>query len=64
MTIEQALNHPWMMKHVGNTTDNDDDVVLVEEDRQDKSSVEVVCKGSSKRESIRDKLMIPLLGFS
>lgn len=58
MTVEQALNHPWMKKYVN--TNN----YASEEGRQDNSSVGVVFKGSSKREAFRDKLKIPLLLFS
>jgi hypothetical protein len=45
MTVEQALDHPWMRIHNANNTDmvmSDDD----EEDRQDQPSVEVVFQSS------------------
>mmetsp|Transcript_22100 Transcript_22100/g.37902 ORF Transcript_22100/g.37902 Transcript_22100/m.37902 type:complete len:398 (-) Transcript_22100:164-1357(-) len=45
MTVDQALNHPWMRKNV------DADAVMSEEDREDTSSIEVVFHGS-KRDSI------------
>lgn len=46
MSVEQALNHPWVAKH-GYT-----DVAMRDEDRQDNSSVEVVFKGLPARDSI------------
>ena len=42
MTVNQALNHPWVVEHINN------DVVMSDEDRQDNSSVEVVFHGSMR----------------
>mmetsp|Transcript_27553 Transcript_27553/g.58872 ORF Transcript_27553/g.58872 Transcript_27553/m.58872 type:complete len:411 (+) Transcript_27553:87-1319(+) len=39
MTVEQAMNHPWMVKHA-NT-----DEVMIEDEHQDRSSEEAVVKG-------------------
>jgi calcium-dependent protein kinase len=39
MTAEQALNHPWMVRHV-----NTDAVLMEEEQRQDRSSDEAIIK--------------------
>jgi serine/threonine protein kinase len=62
MSIDQALNHPWILKHVGK------DASMSDEGRQDcNSSVEVVFKGLSRRDSIicggieRRDLRIPML---
>ena len=46
MTVEQALNHPWIVKHVNKQS------LMSDEDRQDTSSVKAVCKGLSRRDSI------------
>eukprot|EP00585_Thalassiosira_rotula_P004822 CAMPEP_0196143164 /NCGR_PEP_ID=MMETSP0910-20130528/12763_1 /TAXON_ID=49265 /ORGANISM="Thalassiosira rotula, Strain GSO102" /LENGTH=383 /DNA_ID=CAMNT_0041404575 /DNA_START=13 /DNA_END=1164 /DNA_ORIENTATION=+ len=46
MTVEQALHHPWLVRHTAN------DVVMVDEARQDNLSVEVVFHGLSRRDSI------------
>jgi len=45
MTVDQALNHPWMRKNMGA------DVAMSEENREDSCSIEVVFHGS-KRDSI------------
>jgi len=61
MTVGQALNHPWIVKHA-NT-----DVVVNDENRQDNSTVESVQKELSERNSIfcpdvlQEKLRIPLV---
>mmetsp|Transcript_27548 Transcript_27548/g.58867 ORF Transcript_27548/g.58867 Transcript_27548/m.58867 type:complete len:81 (+) Transcript_27548:2-244(+) len=39
MTVKQAMNHPWMVKHA-NT-----DEVMIEDEHQDRSSEEAVVKG-------------------
>ena len=44
MTVEEVLNHPWMVRYM-----NED---AMDEDRKDNSSVEVVFKGLSRRDSI------------
>ena len=44
MTVEEVLNHPWMVRHM-----NED---AMDEDRKDNSSVEVVFKGLPRRDSI------------
>ena len=46
MTVEQALNHPWIVKHVNTQS------LMSDEDRQDTSSVEVVLTGLSRRDAI------------
>jgi serine/threonine protein kinase len=46
MTVEQALNHPWILKNVSNV------VEMSDEERQDTSSVEVVFHGLSRMDSI------------
>mmetsp|Transcript_4105 Transcript_4105/g.7329 ORF Transcript_4105/g.7329 Transcript_4105/m.7329 type:complete len:397 (-) Transcript_4105:671-1861(-) len=43
MTVQQALNHPWIVKNVAN------DVMMIEEDRQYSSSAEVVFHGLPRR---------------
>lgn len=50
MTVKQALNHPWIVKNVTSSSDNDR--MVVEEDRQDVASVEVVFHGLSRQDSI------------
>mmetsp|Transcript_10786 Transcript_10786/g.19933 ORF Transcript_10786/g.19933 Transcript_10786/m.19933 type:complete len:398 (+) Transcript_10786:437-1630(+) len=45
MTVDQALMHPWIVKHVYST-----DVVQNDENRQEHSSVEVVFEGLSMRD--------------
>ncbi|KAL3806186.1 hypothetical protein ACHAXA_011735 [Cyclostephanos tholiformis] len=54
MTAREALNHPWILKHVVCNT-----VARCNEERQDIPSVEVVFKGTRERDSIRfaDDLM-------
>mmetsp|Transcript_45619 Transcript_45619/g.95761 ORF Transcript_45619/g.95761 Transcript_45619/m.95761 type:complete len:428 (+) Transcript_45619:273-1556(+) len=47
MTAEQALNHRWIVKHNRNI-----DSMVSDEERQDNSSVEVVFKGASRRDSV------------
>merc|ERR1712127_116515 len=46
LTAEQALRHPWILKH------SRTDVVMIdaEEERQDKSSVEVVFNETPKKQ--------------
>ena len=44
MTVEEVLNHPWMVRHM-----NED---AMDEDHKDNLSVEVVFKGLSRRDSI------------
>ena len=44
MTVEEVLNHPWMVRHM-----NED---AMDEDRKDNSYVEVVIKGLSRRDLI------------
>jgi len=54
MTVEEALNHPWIVQNLDNGTDEDDDdsVMLIEED-EDNLSVEVVFHGlPTRRDSI------------
>ena len=43
MTVEQALQHPWITRHM-----NNGDAVMSDEDRQENSYVEVVFKQSSR----------------
>ena len=44
MTVEEALNHPWMVRHLNKDA--------MYEDSKDNSSVEVVFKGLPRRDSI------------
>mmetsp|Transcript_22889 Transcript_22889/g.34848 ORF Transcript_22889/g.34848 Transcript_22889/m.34848 type:complete len:403 (-) Transcript_22889:68-1276(-) len=66
MNVEQALNHPWIVQWMANHVDTDAATNYVE-DRQDISSIEVVFKGLSTRDSIlcgdeiEERLKIPLL---
>mmetsp|Transcript_1071 Transcript_1071/g.2137 ORF Transcript_1071/g.2137 Transcript_1071/m.2137 type:complete len:409 (-) Transcript_1071:156-1382(-) len=46
MTVEQALNHPWITRHINN------DAAMSDDDRQEKSSIEVVFKELSRKDSI------------
>merc|ERR1712013_760162 len=46
MTVDQALDHPWIVKHVNIR------VLEVEEERQDNSSVEVVLEGLPRTDAI------------
>jgi len=48
MSVEQALNHPWMARHMHNN------LAMSYEDREDNSSVEVVLEGSSRGSIICD----------
>lgn len=43
MTVEQALNHPWLVKHVNN------DVLMSQEQRQDQPCVEVLYNESPRK---------------
>lgn len=45
MTAEQALNHPWILRHAMNNAERCD------EDREDRSSIEVVFNGLAQRDS-------------
>ena len=45
MTVEQALNHPWIVKHVNTNTD----MMMNEEDLEDNSSAEVVYNGTPRK---------------
>lgn len=48
MTVDQALNHPWIMKHNICT----DDVIMTDEDCQGKTSVEVLYHESPRKHSV------------
>mmetsp|Transcript_23492 Transcript_23492/g.38137 ORF Transcript_23492/g.38137 Transcript_23492/m.38137 type:complete len:398 (+) Transcript_23492:187-1380(+) len=50
MPIEQALNHPWMARHMHNN------LAMSYEDEQDNSSVEVVLEGASRGSIICDSV--------
>ena len=47
MNAEQALDHPWIVKHV-NT-----DMMMNEEDRQDNPSVEVVYNETTRKHPVQ-----------
>lgn len=51
MTAEQALDHPWLARHDDTSSTTHDVVVVEDEVRQDNSSVEVVFRGLSRRDS-------------
>ena len=51
MTADEALRHPWMVRHVGSTVE-DAAMGDAEESRQDDASVEVVFRGATERDAI------------